>query len=292
MSPTYRSFAKINLHLEVLGKRKDGYHQLRTVFQTVDLCDLVTIELSDGGVELDVEEEKVPSGPENLAHKAATAFLERWAPARGVRIRLRKTIPVGGGLGGGSSNAATVLLALQELLDSPAPPRELGSVARSLGADVPYFLIGGTALGTGRGDEIETLEELPETEIWLVIPPVSISTAEVFAQFAELTPKAGKSSIESLAEGRISSWLASGKGWNDLQELVVSRYPEVGAVYNALCEAGASEIKLSGSGATLFARFSDPCVSRHLARHLPPASGLVRALTLTRSSCQRLRLVK
>jgi 4-diphosphocytidyl-2-C-methyl-D-erythritol kinase len=291
MSPTYRSFAKINLHLEVLGKREDGYHQLRTIFQTVDLCDLVTIELTDGGIELDVEEEKVPSGPDNLAHKAATAFLERWAPARGVRIRLRKTIPIGGGLGGGSSNAATVLLGLQELLESPAPPGKLASVAKGLGADVPYFLVGGTAMGTGRGDEIEALEEMPETEIWLVIPPVSISTAEVFAQFAELTPKAGKSSIESLAEGRISSWLASGNGWNDLEELVVSRYPEVEAVYNALREAGALEVKLSGSGATLFARFDDQSVSRELVRHLPPASGLVRARTLTRSSCQTLRRV-
>ena len=292
MSPTYRSFAKINLHLEVLGKREDGYHELRTIFQTVDLCDLVTIELSDDGIELDVEKEKVPSGPENLAHKAAAAYLERWAPARGVRIRLRKTIPIGGGLGGGSSNAATVLLALQELLDSPAPTGELASVARSLGADVPYFLVGGTALGTGRGDQIVALEELPETEIWLVTPPVSISTAEVFAQFAKLTPGAGKSSIESPAEGRISNWLASGNGWNDLEELVASRYPEVGAVYNALREAGASEVRLSGSGATLFARFSDQSVSRELVRYLPPASGFVRARTLTRSSCQRLRLVQ
>ncbi|TNF84819.1 MAG: 4-(cytidine 5'-diphospho)-2-C-methyl-D-erythritol kinase [Acidobacteria bacterium] len=291
MSPTYRSFAKINLHLEVLGKREDGYHELRTVFQTVDLCDLLTIELTDGGVELDVEAENVPSGSENLAHKAASAFLERWAPARGARIRLRKTIPVGGGLGGGSSNAATVLLVLQELLDSPASGDELVSVARSLGADVPYFLVGGTAMGTGRGDEIEALEELPETEIWLVIPAVSISTAEVFAEFGKLTRKGGKSSIEHLAEGSISSWLASGNGWNDLQELVVRRYPGVGAVYNALREAGASEVKLSGSGATVFARFSDQSVSRELARHLPPTSDLVRARTLTRSSCQRLRLV-
>ncbi|MGB5814273.1 MAG: hypothetical protein WBI27_03640, partial [Thermoanaerobaculia bacterium] len=185
-----------------------------------------------------------------------------------------------------------VLLALQELLDSPAPPDELASVARSLGADVPYFLVGGTAMGTGRGDEIEALEELPETEIWLVIPPVSISTAEVFAQFAELTPKAGKSSIESLAEGRISNWLASGNGWNDLEELVVGRYPAVGAVYNALREAGASEVRLSGSGATLFARFSNQSVSREMARFLPPASRLVCARTLSRSSCQRLRLVQ
>jgi 4-diphosphocytidyl-2-C-methyl-D-erythritol kinase len=292
MSPTYRSFAKINLHLEVLGKREDGYHQLRTVFQTVDLCDLLTIGLTDGGVALEVEEEKVPSGPENLAHQAASAFVERWAPKQGVRMRLRKNIPVGGGLGGGSSNAATVLLALQELLDSPAPAAELTSVAGSLGADVPYFLVGGTALGTGRGDVIEKLEELPETDIWLVTPAVSISTAEVFAQFAKLTPKPGKSSIEPLAEGSSSSWLASGNGWNDLQELVVNRYPEVGDVYNALREAGASEVRLSGSGATLFARFGDQSVSRELVQHLPPTSLLVRARTLTRSSCQRLRLVQ
>lgn len=292
MSPTYRSFAKINLHLEVLGRREDGYHQLRTIFQTVDLCDLLTIELTDGGVELEAEEEKVPSGADNLAYQAATAFLERWAPDRGVRMRLRKNIPVGGGLGGGSSNAATVLKGLQELLGSPAPAGDLTIVARSLGADVPYFLVGGTAMGTGRGDEIEALEELPETEIWLVTPAVSISTAEVFARFAKLTPKAGISSIDPPVEGKISDWLESGNGWNDLQDLVVSHYPEVEAVYNALREAGASEVKLSGSGATLFARFSDQSVSRELVRHLPPTSELVRARTLNRASCQRLRIVQ
>ena len=159
MPKVYRSYAKINLHLQVVGRRADGYHELRTLFQTIDLHDTVGVELGGEGVRLEVRRGDVPSDEGNLAVRAALAYVQRWAPHQGVRLWLDKRIPVGGGLGGGSSNAATVLLALQDLLGDPAPVGELWSLARELGADVPYFLLGGTALGVGRGDEVFPVRE-------------------------------------------------------------------------------------------------------------------------------------
>ncbi len=146
MRTTFRSFAKINLHLQVVGRRADGYHELVTVFQTVDLSDLLTLELRGADVQLNVSEGDAPGGEENLAYQAAQEFLQRWAPAAGLRMDLKKRIPVGGGLGGGSSNAATVLLGLQRILGVPASRENLQELASQLGADVPYFLWGGTAL--------------------------------------------------------------------------------------------------------------------------------------------------
>src|SRR4051812_33297361 len=119
------SYAKVNLHLQVVGKRADGYHELRTIFQTIDLADVVEVELGPPGVALTVTGADLSAGADNLAHRAASAFLARWAPTQGARIRLEKRIPMGGGLGGGSSNAATVLAALQRLLGAPAPGDEL-----------------------------------------------------------------------------------------------------------------------------------------------------------------------
>src|SRR5207249_4473493 len=137
-------------------------------------------ETGGSGVHLEVEGAALSAGPENLAHRAASGFLARWAPGHGVRILLSKRIPMGAGLGGGSSNAGAVLLALQRLLGHPAPPGDLWLLARSLGADVPFFLVGGTALGIGRGDEILPLPDLPTRELLLVLPGVHVPTSLVF----------------------------------------------------------------------------------------------------------------
>ena len=153
MHRTYRSFAKLNLHLEVIARRDDGFHELSTVFQTVSVHDEIDVALSESGVTLETAGIETPPGPGNLVSRAAASFLARWG-GRGVDLRLRKRIPVGGGLGGGSSNAATVLLALRELTGQPQTIEELQPVAAALGADVPFFLVGGTAVGVDRGDRI------------------------------------------------------------------------------------------------------------------------------------------
>lgn len=291
MTQTYRSFAKINLHLQVLGRRDDGYHELLTVFQSIDFCDLITVELGGHGVNLEVGRGKVPTDESNLAARAAQAFVDRWAPEVGVRLVLDKRVPVGGGLGGGSSNAATVLLALQDLLGSPAPPAALDRIAADLGADVPYFLVGGTALGRGRGDEITPLPDLPEEVIELVIPECSISTAEVFASVDELTVHPRGSSISALVGGEYTGSLAALDGWNDLQAIVLSKYPEVAQASDAIESQLSQTAHLSGSGSTLFVIGPSKVEGNGLAARLPTGCRVVTTKSLSRKSFQRLRKV-
>ena len=278
-----RSFAKINRHLQVVGRRADGYHELRTLFQTISLADRLEIELVDQpGIRLEVHGAALDAGPTNLAQRAASGFLERWAPARGVALRLEKRIPLGGGLGGGSSNAATVLWALQELLGAPAPASELWALARELGADVPFFLLGGSALGFGRGDELGALPDLPEEELWLAIPPVAVPTARVFAALGGLTGEPLAFSILRLAQGEPAAAPGPLTGRNDLEAAVMQLYPEIAAAKADLESAGASEVRLSGSGATLVARFAP---DRPPTRSdVPAGCRLERVRTLTRAA--------
>ena len=291
MRTTFRSFAKINLHLQVMGRRDDGYHELLTVFQTVDLTDLLTLELVGSDIQLVVSEGNAPEGPENLIYRAAQGFLERWAPAAGVRVDLKKRIPIGGGLGGGSSDAATVLLGLQKMLATPASRDDLLDLASQLGADVPYFLWGGTACGRGRGDWIECLPDLEERPVCLVTPPIEISTAEVFGALqASDEPLRPEYVHEEWTQG--PDWHAMDLGWNDLEQRVMNRFPVMRDVYNALVEAGASVVRLSGTGATLFAFFEGGTEPPGLLAKLPSGSRVVQTRTLTRSSLDRLFVVR
>ncbi len=276
----------------MIGRRADGYHELRTLFQSVDLHDLLTIEIAAGGVELEVTEGRAPAGEDNLAARAARRYLERWAPDAGVRIELQKRIPIGGGLGGGSSNAATVLRALDHLLGRSAPPAELEDLARELGADVPFFLVEGTALGVGRGDEVIPLTDLPECEVWLVTPAVENSTAEVFSRLEGLTPLPLASSIMALARGAIPRSVAELAAHNDLQDSVLRWYPQVSRVYDSLLHVGARVVRLSGTGATLFAIFESTDPGPALAERLPAGTSALKARTLTRVGADRRRKVR
>ncbi|MDX1631272.1 MAG: 4-(cytidine 5'-diphospho)-2-C-methyl-D-erythritol kinase [Thermoanaerobaculia bacterium] len=281
------AFAKVNLHLQLVGRRPDGYHELRTLFQTIELADTLEIEVRDGrGVELEVEGSEIPSGPENLAARAATGYLERWGRGRGARIRLRKRIPVGAGLGGGSSDAAAVLRELDDRI-GPAPPGELWGLARDLGADVPYFLLGGTAMGVGRGDELIPVPDLEPRTLWIVVPPWKSPTEEVYGA---LTERGGRLTGDPL-DPRIAvplgrgelDWETVARGRNDLESVVFSRRPELRATRDALAKR-ARFVRLSGSGSALFAlpdEGSDGGVPA-----LPPGWELHRAETLTRAGLE------
>lgn len=284
MANAYRSHAKLNLHLQVVGRRSDGYHELRTIFQTIELHDVLYLECtSESGVELTVSEGDAPAGSQNLAARAASAFLERWAPDRGVRIELEKRIPAASGLGGGSSNAATVLRALQDELGQPAPPGELWKLARELGADVPFFLVGGTALGVGRGDEIVPLEDIEPAPVWLFFPAAAISTRRVFAELASVMPEPLAPQIASaLVEGR-SHGLRDLLGFNDLEPVVLAGYPAVRAVYNSVLAVGLEPVRLSGSGATLFSPDEGCAAVGESQTILPEGTSMSASRTLTRS---------
>src|SRR5947209_12791771 len=173
------AFAKINLGLRVLGKREDSYHELRTIFQTISLHD--TIEFTnDPRIVLSCDDRSLPTGPENLVCRAAEALQERFAPKKGARIRLEKRIPAQAGLGGGASDAAVTLLALTHLWNLEANRNDLLDVASSLGADVPFFLFGGTARGTGIGNKVTPLPDTDEQCVLILKPNTNISPARAF----------------------------------------------------------------------------------------------------------------
>ncbi len=292
MSPLYRSFAKINLHLQVVGRRADGFHELRTLYQTVSDHDLLRVELTSGEISLSIAEGSVEAGEGNLALKAARAYLEHWKPGAGVRLELFKRLPIGAGLGGGSSNAATVLVALTDLTGIPEDRGELWRIARAIGADVPYFLVGGTALGVGRGDEIIALPELSQASLWIVTPPISISTGSVFAALGPHYDSEVAAELLALAGGLQVPRVSAFRGRNDLEPVVFERYPMVASVYNALLEAGAESVGLSGSGSSVFARFAEQKPPSSWVERLPAGSRVVQTTTLSRVEMQARRIVE
>jgi 4-diphosphocytidyl-2-C-methyl-D-erythritol kinase len=253
-----RAFAKLNLYLETVGKRPDGYHELRTLFQTIDLADDIDVSRGDGlkfGVRCVVEGADLPTDARNLAVRAAEAWLRATGLIEGVELRIVKRIPIGGGLGGGSSDAAYVLRALQVLAPRVAlPPDALLELARSLGADVPFLLEGGFAQGTGRGDVIVPLPPPPPVAYVLILPPFGTETAKVYAQ-AHLrlrpAPRGGldraKEAVASGVPARIRE-----AHHNDLAEAAMRAYPEM-LRYTSLTERLLGRAPcMSGSGSTLF----------------------------------------
>jgi 4-diphosphocytidyl-2-C-methyl-D-erythritol kinase len=261
MRPTrLRSYAKVNLGLEVLALRDDGYHELRTIFQTIDLHDDIVLRPRRRGVTVRCDHPLVPRDGTNLAARAAEALRAYGRVSSGVEIEIRKRIPVGGGLGGGSSNAAAVLLGLDRLWKTGLGPDGLHRLARRLGADVPYFLLGGTALGLSRGDEVYPLRRQLRVHVVVVDPGIHVSTARVFARLdAGLTPRLNSNSIFYF----VSRELEGAGGFrflvNDLEEAALEEAPalreQVRRIRAILLEEGACRAALSGSGASCFGLF-------------------------------------
>jgi 4-diphosphocytidyl-2-C-methyl-D-erythritol kinase len=286
----FRSCAKLNLHLEVVGRRDDGFHELRTIFQTIDLADEIELEpLATGGeVRLEVFGADLPTDERNLAVRAARAFLDAWGrPGEGVAIRLRKRIPAGAGLGGGSANAATVLEGMGVVFDRTPDAGWLRTAASRLGADVSFFLVGGTAIGLGRGDRLIALADPPggAGELWLAIPPYPLSTAAVYAAFvAPPHEPPPRPPLAGLLAGSSPAGWPELIGNNDLEHAAFALRPELGALYTALASSGARRIRLSGSGSTLFALYDDPVAARRATRALPPGTAWQRVSTLGREA--------
>jgi 4-diphosphocytidyl-2-C-methyl-D-erythritol kinase len=256
MSHAYPAPAKLNLFLHVVGRRADGYHLLQSVFRLIDRADTVHLELRDDGRV--VREGDLPGVPEDhdLTVRAAR-LLQAHAPAgSGVSIRLDKILPMGGGLGGGSSDAATVLLALNRLWQVNLPRAALQKLALQLGADVPVFVFGQTAFAEGVGEILHPVSAPPA---WYVVlmPPVQVPTAAIFAA-PELTRNSPPLKIARFS---------AGMGCNDLQPVVVRRYPEVARHLEWLGQFG--EARMTGSGACVFASFGTEGPARDVLRQLP-----------------------
>ncbi|HET7294890.1 MAG TPA: 4-(cytidine 5'-diphospho)-2-C-methyl-D-erythritol kinase [Vicinamibacteria bacterium] len=284
-----RSYAKINLGLEVLGVRADGYHELRTLFQSVDLHDDLILRLTpDGRVSLRCDHSGVPTDESNLAVRAARAILGFAKRNEGVEIVLKKRIPVAGGLGGGSSNAAATLMALDRGLRLGLGASNLLLLARRLGADVPYFLVGGTALGLARGDEVFALARQLRAHVVIVDPERPVSTAAVFRRVAaRLTPRENSRSIYYFGSSDLEGDAGFRALVNELEDAALEEAPDLRAavsrVRGVLSEAGARHMALSGSGSTYFGLFRD-------ARRAQKAVAALRALGFRALRCRTLTL--
>jgi 4-diphosphocytidyl-2-C-methyl-D-erythritol kinase len=248
--------AKVNLGLHVVGRRSDGYHEIVTIFQAIDLCDVLEGEAAEA-LTLEVSDPSIPANENNLVVRAARLLHARVVRARGrgARLRLVKAIPSGGGLGGGSSDAAGALILLNELWALRLGSSELERLAAELGSDVPFFLFGGTALGTGRGATIEPLPPIRERAVLLGCPPFGLSTPEVYrALRAPLTADKADVTVP-----RLFAKFAEGNDFvlarNDLETAAFGMRGELATFRDELLRSGAEIALVSGSGSTVFGLF-------------------------------------
>ena len=294
--------AKVNLSLRVHARRRDGFHEVSTVLQTIGLCDRLTLHRTAGAAPLriDVPGGGAPADGSNLVLRAARAFFAAVGePARGVRFELEKRIPAGSGLGGGSSDAAASLALLQRLRGNPLDRERLRAVAAAVGSDVPFFLAGGTALATGRGEKVTPLDDLPETPVLVAVPAVEVSTAEVYRAWTPAsaprvavggsgsedprTQRAGRPAHPVGSEDPRTRWgdcpplpppslRGDAAGWvlgNDLAPVVRRLHPEVDRLLRVLERRGRPRRRggpqVSGSGGAVFAIGEWPGAERALA---------------------------
>jgi 4-diphosphocytidyl-2-C-methyl-D-erythritol kinase len=243
--------AKINLSLDILGKRDDGYHEIRTLLQKISLHDTIRFSLGKKrGISISTNHPSLPVGKENLVYRAAAMLLERSKFEEGVSIRIRKRIPIGAGLGGGSSNAAATLKALNQLLGTGYSQRELMKMGLMIGADVPFFLIKGSAIGAGIGEKLKKVE-LPHLWYLLINPNFEVSTRWAYQNFV-LTKRRFHYNIHKFSR-KPSEILRILR--NDLEEVVKSSYPQIDTMIEILRAAGAAGASMTGSGPTVFGIF-------------------------------------
>ena len=268
-----KAFAKINMRLEILGRRPDGYHELRTIFQTISLHDTIELETTRGSsVELVVEGDAgLANEPSkgNLVHRAIEAARRELGWKRGVRATLTKRIPVGRGLGGGSSDAAAALVGMMRLARKTIEADRLMEIGSSLGADVPFFLFGGRALGIGRGDEIYPLPDRPRQTVLVISPhDIAVRTADAYGWLRRgLTKRAQPRRIWSFCA---LCWGSQDAGLlNDFEAAVFPRHSRLGIIKRKLLQSGAADASLAGSGSAVFALFRSPAMARRAAQGFP-----------------------
>ena len=270
------SFAKINWHLRILGKRADGYHELITVLQTISLHDELSFNLRDDiTIALHCDDPEIPTDQTNLVVKAALTLQQRVNVTRGAEISLLKRIPAKAGLGGGSSNAAVTLLALNALWNCGLSVDELMTIGGGLGADVPFFLLGGRGLATGTGTTLSPLPDGPKQSLIVITPNAVVATANAYASLnaASLTTPDSDSILSSSLAGPTS---ADSRQWplkNDFEKVIFEIEPEIERAKKALLEAGARGALLAGSGSSVFGIFDDETARGHAVANLKSEAG-------------------
>jgi 4-diphosphocytidyl-2-C-methyl-D-erythritol kinase len=270
------AFAKINLTLRVLGKRENGYHVLDTIFQTVSLHDTIRISaIENSEIAFSCDDRSLPTDSHNLVVRAATVLRDQVNTKKGARIRLEKRIPSHAGLGGGSSDAAATLIGLTRLWELGTTREKLSQLAARLGADVPFFLYGGTARGTGVGDRLEPLADAPETFLLIVKPNANVSTADAYKALKKpaLTSSNSKTILSSSEAKKFfdNQYFASLQ--NDFEAVVLALAPEIERAKAALVRAGAQTAMLAGSGSAVFGIFDSEDAQRRAIQAIELETG-------------------
>ena len=269
------SNSKVNIGLKVLNQRDDGYHNIYTVFQELDFGDSITIEKTDSGCTIKSNVDWIPTDKSNMCHKAYSAIRTKFPDLGGISIHIEKNVPIGSGLGGGSANAAAVLKGMNELYGLGLSNSELENIGTSVGADVPFFIGGGTQLGEGIGDKLTLLPSHIQGTYLLVIPDVSISTPWAYS---ELINKLNSEELMPNLAGFFSGDYASLKIFeNDFERIVIPAYPEIGAIKRKLLELGARFASLSGSGSTVYGIFDEDASAKEAELFFRPTHQTILA---------------
>jgi 4-diphosphocytidyl-2-C-methyl-D-erythritol kinase len=309
-----RSFAKINLGLRIGARREDGFHELLTVYQTIGLHDVIRVSVGHGsGIEIQCADPRVPKDESNTCYRITEKAMKSLRAKGRVVIDIEKRLPVQGGLGGASANAVATLLGLERALKKSLPAVERLRIAAEVGSDVPLFLVGGTVLGVGRGEQVYPLEDFPGTACVVVNPEVGVSTPKAFAEWDRKLTMAGPSDrMVELGRG-LSAWLSESYSGaprqifrrgraenpllelvragikNDLEQVVFPEYPEVSEGKIALERAGAKYASLSGSGSALYGLFASKEAARAAEARLRKQGWAAQAtITLTRKQYWKL----
>ena len=252
-SLSLKSYAKVNLFLEVLGKRDDGYHEIESLIQEISLCDNILLEDRLRGITILCPNKKVniPSNHNNLAYKAAKLLIERFDIKKGISIAIDKKIPVGSGLGGGSSNAASVLKGLNQLWNIGLKNAQLQELGAEIGSDVPFFINGKTALVKGRGVKIHTCFTMPKIWLVLAVPNISVSTKWAYGRLdRDLTKNINSANLPRVKKLQVKDIMNN--LFNRLEEVVFKEYPLIKAIKEKMIACGASSALMSGTGSAVF----------------------------------------
>lgn len=253
MGIEYPSYSKVNIGLKVLNKRSDGYHNIYTVFQELNFGDTIKIEKKSNDCAIELNIDWIPTGESNICYKAYEALKIEYPDLGGVSINISKKVPIGSGLGGGSANAAAVLKGINDLYCKNLSDIELEKIGSRIGADVAFFIKGGTQLGEGIGDKLTSLTRCVKGTYLLVIPDINISTSWAYSK---LKNKLNSNLIIPSFDSFFSEENSSLKIFeNDFERIVVPAYPEIGAIKHKLYELGAKFASLSGSGSTVYGIF-------------------------------------
>ncbi len=261
-----RAFAKVNAGLKILRRREDGYHEIRTIYQTIGLHDRLEMSVSKSaaGIHVECDNPAIPLGQGNLVHRTC----EAWARARGwrggIQVRIQKSIPLGSGLGGASTNAAATIMGLERLTGERLDVVARQKLGCSLGSDVPLFFLGGRVLGCGRGEEVYPLTDLAARACLVIFPGFSISTAEAYREASSRLTESGETSYSN----SFGAWphfpqMSWGPAENDFEQVAFARWPELAQLKRQLIRAGADVASLTGSGSAIYALFPS---SRLMAR--------------------------